>query len=87
MPITLTRETEAVLLGAAINASVGVGFYDSFSDACREMVSDHSVVRPNEKLQDVYEYYFKKYLETHAVLSSMMSRMENERSIGQNRHP
>jgi hypothetical protein len=46
------------------------------------MVSDQSVVQPNEKMQDVYEYYFKKYLETHEVLSSMMSRMENERSIG-----
>jgi len=87
MPITLTRETEAVLLGAAINASVGAGFYDTFSDACRDMVSEQSVVQPNEKMQDVYEYYFEKYLETHKVLSPMMSRMENERSIGQYRHP
>ncbi len=82
MPITITRETEAVLLGAAINASVGAGFYDTFSNACQEMVSDQSVVQPNEKMKNVYEYYFEKYLETHEVLSSMMSRMENERSIG-----
>jgi len=82
MPITITRETEAVLLGAAVNASVGAGFYDTFSNACQVMVSDQSVVQPNEKMQDIYEYYFEKYLETHEVLSSMMSRMENERSIG-----
>ena len=82
IPITITRETEAVLLGAAINAAVGAGFHDSFSNACRHMVTDQSVVRPDEKMQDVYAYYFAKYLETHEALSSMMNRMENERSLG-----
>jgi len=82
VPITLTREMEAVLLGSAINASVGAGFYNTLSVACQEMVSDQRVVQPNEKKQGVYEYYFKKYLETHEALSSMMSKMENERPGG-----
>ena len=82
VPITITREMEAVLLGSAINASVGAGFYNTLSVACQEMVSDQRVVQPNEKKQGVYEYYFKKYLETHEALSSMMSKMENERPGG-----
>jgi FGGY-family pentulose kinase len=82
MPITITRETEAVLLGAAVNASVGSGFYGSFTDACRQMVSDVRIVQPNEENREVYSYYFKKYLETHEVLRPMMSRMENERTPG-----
>ncbi|UCF91528.1 MAG: hypothetical protein JSW39_25195 [Desulfobacterales bacterium] len=78
MPITITKQTEAVLLGAAVNAAVGCGLYDDFSAACRAMVADDRIVQPNADLQDIYAFYFNKYLETHAALSPLMSRMAQE---------
>ena len=79
IPITITRETEAVLLGAAVNAAVGCGFYDDFSSACQAMVSDQRVVNPDQGVKETYEFYFQKYLETHRVLSPLMQRMGRDR--------
>lgn len=53
-------------MGAAITAAVGVKAFDSFAEACREMVHmSPEPVRPNAERRKVYEEQYARYRELY----------------------
>lgn len=65
-PVAVTKSEEQACLGAAITAAVGCGFYDSYEEAIRHMVSfREKIYVPQPGLQMAYEEYYAIYSEIY----------------------
>jgi ribulose kinase len=83
LPISLTREPNAPLLGDAILASYGAGVYGSIEEAASHMVKIRSRVEPDMARHEEYRFYVDKYIETYPRLKELMHGMlrhESERT-------
>jgi len=61
-PIYTTKESEQSCLGAAITGAIGVGYFNSFKEACDKLVKFNEVViEPISENVDVYNEYFNIY--------------------------
>lgn len=58
LPVVLTEEKEAVLIGAAVLGACASSDYSSIQEAMRKMTKIGRVVRPNPELES---FYRKKY--------------------------
>lgn len=60
MPAEKPHTYETSSLGAAINAAVGMNFYDSFEDAVKNMCRTKEIYTPKVENADIYKQLFKK---------------------------
>jgi ribulose kinase len=75
IPICLTMEPNAPLLGDAVLASYGAGVYGSIEEAALEMVKIKKRIEPDLKKREIYKYYADKYIETYPRLKDLMHDM------------
>ncbi|MHA1950540.1 MAG: FGGY-family carbohydrate kinase [Candidatus Thorarchaeota archaeon] len=61
-PVSTPSQSEGSLLGAAICAAAGVGFYSSIETACKAMVKWRKTYEPDERAI-LYEGYYSRWLE------------------------
>ncbi|MHA2263194.1 MAG: FGGY-family carbohydrate kinase [Candidatus Thorarchaeota archaeon] len=61
-PVQVPTEPEGSLLGAAICAAKGVGWFDSFEAGVEEMVSWQAPFEPDERAKE-YDSYYKRWTE------------------------
>jgi FGGY-family pentulose kinase len=74
-PVVLTMDPDAVLLGGAMTASVGVGTHANFQAAADAMVCRRSVVNPDPSRARVYDEAHERYLATYEALGPLMRAM------------
>ena len=72
LPVSVPKNTEATIFGAAIAAAVGAGYYPSIIEACRSMVQITQTISPNLNHSQAYDFYYTKYLETYYALKDLM---------------
>ena len=77
-PMTITKETEASVLGSAIVAAVGAGFYADLPTASAAMVTISHEYQPDAERSAAYQYYLKKYQATYQQLRPLMRDMADE---------
>jgi ribulose kinase len=75
LPIFLTEEPNAPLLGDAVVASCGAGVYRSVEEAAANMVKVRSKIEPDMERHEAYRYYVDKYVETYPRLKDLMHEM------------
>ena len=75
VPIYLTNEPNAPLLGGAILASYGSGYYNTIEDGVKKMVKVKEKIMPDIDKHKEYEYYVVKYIETYPRLKDLMHDM------------
>lgn len=73
--IILPQESEAVLLGSAVLASVAAGDYSSVKEAMSAMNHQGEIIKPNENT-DVVEYHNSKYRVFHKMYEDERSYHE-----------
>ena len=74
VPIFLTEEPNAPLLGDAILASYGIGVYNSIEEAAFKMVKIKKKIEPNLENTETYRYYVDKYIDTYPQLKDLGTR-------------
>jgi len=75
IPIHLTEEPNAPLLGDAILASYGSGVYESIEEAASCMVKIRDTIEPDLENTEAYRYYVDKYIDTYPALKELMHDM------------
>jgi sugar (pentulose or hexulose) kinase len=75
VPINLTEEPNAPLLGDAILAAYGAGVYTSIEEAANNMVRIQKKIEPDFKKTERYKYYINMYIETYPHLKDLMHDM------------
>jgi ribulose kinase len=75
IPVYLTEEPNAPLLGDAILASYGAGVYRSIEEAVSKMVKIRSKIEPDLENTEKYKYYVDKYIETYPAMKDLMHDM------------
>ena len=77
VPITLTRNPDAPLLGCAILSAVGAGFYQDIPSAVETMVQIENIVEPNADHHDAYKPFFESYKKTYSALRNIRNNLED----------
>jgi FGGY-family pentulose kinase len=72
VPIYLTENPDATVLGTAICAAVGAGQFASVPEASTQMVRVRDRVEPNASLKARYDSYFDKYVRTYPQMRELM---------------
>jgi FGGY-family pentulose kinase len=75
IPICLTREPNAPLLGDAVLASYGAGVYNSIEEAALKMVKIKKRIEPDLEKKEMYKYYADKYIATYPLLKDLMHEL------------
>ncbi|WP_051261318.1 FGGY-family carbohydrate kinase [Desulfovibrio inopinatus] len=75
-PIVLTQDPDAVLLGGAVAASVGLEVHADFHAAAQAMVRKRSVINPDAGAARIYDVAHERYLATHEALAPLMHAMK-----------
>ena len=65
LTVRTVKNSQASLLGAAMIAAVGSGYYQDYSQAARSMVKTGKEYRPEHRLFEVYEYNYDKFLKIY----------------------
>ena len=78
IPLHVTAEPEASLLGAAVAAAVGAQIYPSLSEASRRMVSIAGAYQPDPSRHAEYAFYMRNYRETYRRLKDLMKEMSQQ---------
>jgi FGGY-family pentulose kinase len=71
-PISLTRESEAPVLGSAMLAAVGAGIYPDVQAAAGRMVHVERTIEPDPARHQEYRFYLERYLETYPAMRELM---------------
>lgn len=67
-PVELTAVADAATLGTAICAATGAGAYADLRSAAAAMVRPARVFTPDERLRDVYDRGYSRYIATYEAL-------------------
>ena len=81
IPIYLTEEPNAPLLGDAILASYGAGFFGSIEEAAESMVRIKKRIEPDLKKTEIYRYYVDRYIDTYPALKELMHGMLKHEAV------
>ena len=74
--LTITRNPDAPLLGCAILAAVGTGFYDDIPTAVEQMVQVDRVIQPNAKVHADYQPFYETYKASYKELRNIRKKLE-----------
>ena len=77
VPITLTKNPDAPLLGCAILSAVGAGFYQDIPSAVETMVQIKSIVEPNAMHHRAYKQFFESYKKTYITLRNIRNKLDD----------
>lgn len=72
VPVYLTEEPEAPLLGDAVLAAYGTGVYSSIEEAAGSMVHVKEMIEPDENNRETYAFYYDKYIRTYRQMKELM---------------
>lgn len=75
IPITLTRNPDAPLLGCAILSAVGAGFYQDIPSAVETMVQIERVVEPNAQIHSEYQPFYQAYKASYSDLRNIRENL------------
>jgi len=75
LPVAVPDSSEAVSLGAAILAGVGIGEYSDVDEGVRETVRIKRVFRPERKRAKAYRGHLERYKEVYPRLADLFHRM------------
>jgi xylulokinase len=73
-PVRPTAVSETGCLGAAILASVGMGFYPDLKEACNKMILFQETLTPDRSLGEVYEASYQAYRRYYPAIQPVLSR-------------
>ncbi|MBK8022599.1 MAG: xylulose kinase [Chloroflexi bacterium] len=71
-PIVLTRVPEASLLGTAVAAAVGAGWFPTLPEASRKMTRVTGEYLPDPERHQQYQFYVDQYRQTYQQLKTVM---------------
>ncbi len=74
-PIEVPEIDEAVVLGAAILAGIGVGLYDDVEDAYQQVHRPGRVYEPDRELHSQYQEWFRQFSELYPTLEGLNARL------------
>lgn len=74
LPVIMPSHREAAVMGAAMLAAVGVGYYRDIQSAAKVMAKPGTRVEPNPANQDVYEAAFDLYISLYEALKPSFPR-------------
>ena len=77
VPITLTKNPDAPLLGCAILSAVGAGFYQDVPTAVDTMVQTETIVEPNDQHHKAYKPFFESYKKTYSTIRNIRNNLED----------
>ncbi|WP_025773369.1 FGGY-family carbohydrate kinase [Neomoorella thermoacetica] len=80
IPITINKFTEAGILGGAILASVGLGWFNSIEESAKHFVEAGNIVFPNKEVAKEYGFYYQCYLDLYRSIKPVLHRVYNYRS-------
>ena len=75
LPIYITEESNAPLLGDAVLSAFGSRYYSSIEEAASKMVRVKKVIEPNLENTFKYKYFVDKYIDTYPLLKDLMHNM------------
>jgi len=75
LPVAVPDSSEAVSLGAAILAGVGIGEYADVDEGVRATVRIKRVFRPDRKRAKAYRAHLERYKEVYPRLADLFHRM------------
>ena len=75
IPIVLTNVSEGPVLGSAMVASVGAGFYPDIPTASRAMTSVRETIRPNPEAHEQYKFNYQAYKDSYQAMKELMQRV------------
>jgi len=75
VPINLTEEPNAPLLGDAILGAYGAEVFATIEEAVDRMVTIKKKVEPDTEKTELYRYYVDKYIATYPSLRDLMHDM------------
>jgi xylulokinase len=74
-PIEVPEIDEAVVLGAAILAGIGVGLYDDVEDAYQQVHRPGRVYQPDRELHSRYQESFQQFSELYPTLEGLNAKL------------
>jgi len=77
LPLTITKNPDAPLLGCAILAAVGVGIYEDIPTAIEQMVQIDRVIEPNSQVNAEYQPFYEAYKASYVGLRNIRNNLEN----------
>jgi len=78
IPIYLTTVEETSVLGTAIFAAYGSGFFESIADATLRMVKVSGQIYPNQDHHEIYRFYYDKYVRSYFALRDLMHEVSSK---------
>ena len=77
LPLTLTKNPDAPLLGCAILAAVGAEIYEDIPTAVEQMVQFDRVIEPNSQVNAEYQPFYEAYKASYVGLRNIRNNLEN----------
>ena len=74
LPYHYMDEFESTALGAAIIVMCATGYYDSYSEACKDIVATRQIFLPRRHLQAYYEDMYGLYRELSAAMDPLFEK-------------
>ena len=76
LPLTLTKNPDAPLLGCAILAAVGAGIYEDIPTAVEQMVQIDRVIEPDKKIHAEYQPFYESYKASYEELRKIRRQLK-----------
>jgi sugar (pentulose or hexulose) kinase len=77
LPLILTKNPDAPLLGCAILAAVGAEIYEDIPTAVEKMVQFDRVIEPNSQVNAEYQPFYEAYKASYVGLRNIRNNLEN----------
>ncbi len=77
LPLILTKNPDAPLLGCAILAAVGAEIYEDIPTAVEQMVQFDRVIEPNSQVNAEYQPFYEAYKGSYVGLRNIRNNLEN----------
>ncbi len=77
LPLILTKNPDAPLLGCAILAAVGAEIYEDIPTAVEKMVKFDRVIEPNSHVNAEYQPFYEAYKASYVGLRNIRNNLEN----------
>ena len=75
LPLTITKNPDAPLLGCAILAAVGAEIYEDIPTAVEQMVQIERVIEPNDQIHAEYQPFYESYKASYKELRNIRKKL------------
>jgi xylulokinase len=70
-PVVTMKCSESAALGTAIIQAVALGRYESYEEACRNMLQINEIIKPDREMVQKYHLFYNRFLETRSACCSV----------------